>query len=550
MYFQQPVPSIPVSLQKEEFKIIDRYQYNPKYCLGQGSFGKVYIAIDLSTNEQVALKQMDIRNYSNDEYLKNQLISEVQIMKKLHHPNIVKFLDYFKSEKSYYFITEYCQNGDLREYLLSKKLTENEALAIFYQLIEGYKEIFRLGVIHRDLKPANILIDKGVFKISDFGFAKLVDKFNNEMLQTMVGSPLYMSLQILTGKPYTSKCDIWSLGIILFEMMVGDAPWKGINEKDLVNNIMKNKNVINEKKFSQNVEHLLNNMLAYEEKNRISWEELFILVEKLKNNQNNIVEIKNQNNHLKKKEKKTLIFSPKQEKNKVVISDNLKAEIHRFIVYTNELRAFINFFHFINIELFTNFSCLFEMISIKNSNYSLEKFLVLLSQFIRHSSKEMIRSSGDLQIKHPEISKNMQPFDSLFKILKKESFYHEKIYEEIMNMYLKNGFLIELKKDKDIGNVIYGDYTDKEKEKFQILMKYHGMAYLKEISYLLYEKKYDRRQILLIDYLIDTLTTFIKFYKNMEINFIELLKEKGECEDCIIYGGNVLLKYQRLLTIY
>ena len=542
--------SIP-SQKLEEYTKIDRYKYNPKYCLGQGSYGKVYIALDMITNQQVALKQMDIRNFKNDEYLKNQLVSEVQIMKRLNHRNIVKFMDYFQSNKSYYFITEYCQDGDLREYIINKKQTEDQALSILYQLIEGFKELFKIGVIHRDLKPANILIDKGVFKLCDFGFAKIVDNFNNEMLQTIVGSPLYMSIQVLTGKPYTTKCDIWSLGIILYEMIIGDAPWKGVNEKDLLNNISKQKNIIKDKKFGVIVDKLLNHMLAYEEKNRISWEELFELVDKIKLNKEGIIDSPGLLKGMVGDKKKTAIFSPNKNQDNVTISDNLKAEINRFIGQINELRGFISFLHFISIEMFTNYNILKEMLNNKgNSNFSFEKFLVLLAQFIRHNSKEIIRSFGEKQMKNPELNKNLIGFDKFFKIVKKESFYHEKIYEEIMNLYLKNGLLIELKKDKDLGNAIYGDYTEKEKEKFQKSLIFYGMSYIKEISQILYKKKYERSHLVLIDYIIDILMSFLKNPKNYELNYNDLLKEKGELEDCNFYGEKVLMKYQKLLTLY
>ena len=539
--------SIP-SQKLEEYKIIDRYKYNSKYCLGQGSFGKVYVALDMSTNLQVALKQMDIRNFKNDEYLKNQLLSEVQIMKKLNHRNIVKFLDYFQSNTSYYFITEYCQDGDLREYILSKKQTEDQALSIFFQLIEGFKELFKHGVIHRDLKPANILIDKGVFKLCDFGFAKIVDNFNNEMLQTIVGSPLYMSMQVLTGKPYTSKCDVWSLGIVLYEMIMGDAPWKGINEKDLLNNMTKQKNIVKEKKFGPIVDKLLVHMLAFDEKKRISWEDLFDLTEKIKNKE--FIQSPGLAKALYEK-KKTTIFSPNRvDKDNSLITDNLKAEISRFIGQINDMRAFLGFLHFLTVEMFANYSVLLGLIVKPNAIYSLEKFIVLLTQFIRHNSKEIIRTFGDKQIKNPELTKDFMGFENLFKIVKKESFYHEKIYEEIMNLYLKNGLLIELKKDKDIGNVIYGDYAEKEKEKFQKLVIFYGMGYLKEISVVIYSKKNERSHLVLIDYIIDVLTSFMKNSTFLEINFNELLKEKSELEDCHFYGEKVLMKYQKLLTFY
>ena len=94
------------------------------------------------------------------------------------------------------------------------------------------------GIIHRDLKPANILVNsKGEFKLADFGFAKFVDHYDSKLLMSIVGTPLYMSPQILSKTPYTTKSDIWSLGFILFEMITGTYPWMGVSETDLYRNI-------------------------------------------------------------------------------------------------------------------------------------------------------------------------------------------------------------------------------------------------------------------------------------------------------------------------
>ena len=81
-------------------------------------------------------------------------------------------------------------------------------------------------VVHRDLKPANILIHEGTYKIADFGFAKYVDNFGNQMLKSCVGSPIYMAPQLLEREAYTTKCDVWSLGVITYEMIYGLSPWR------------------------------------------------------------------------------------------------------------------------------------------------------------------------------------------------------------------------------------------------------------------------------------------------------------------------------------
>lgn len=105
-------------------------------------------------------------------------------------------------------------------------------------IVEGFKTLHQLKIIHRDIKPANILLHKGVAKITDFGFARVIDTgMNGNAIQyildpayfSRVGSPLYMAPQILEGLPFSSKCDIWSLGIMFFEMLYGKPPWDGEN---------------------------------------------------------------------------------------------------------------------------------------------------------------------------------------------------------------------------------------------------------------------------------------------------------------------------------
>lgn len=98
------------------------------------------------------------------------------------------------------------------------------------QLVMGFKELEKTGVIHRDLKPANILTHRGTVKIADFGLAKYVDNYGSSMLRSCVGSPLYMAPQVLMKKTYTTKCDIWSLGVLYFEMLSKEFPFNGRTE--------------------------------------------------------------------------------------------------------------------------------------------------------------------------------------------------------------------------------------------------------------------------------------------------------------------------------
>ena len=111
--------------------------------------------------------------------------------------------------------------------LLKKKgrMDEEEAFEVITQILCGFTQLVQEKIVHRDLKPANILIHDGIYKIGDFGFAKYVDNFGTQMLKSCVGSPIYMAPQLLQRQEYTTKCDIWSIGVIFYEMIFGRHPW-------------------------------------------------------------------------------------------------------------------------------------------------------------------------------------------------------------------------------------------------------------------------------------------------------------------------------------
>lgn len=163
-----------------------------------------------------------------DSYNLKNLQSEIDIMKKVHHENIVKLYDVYQTSNNMYIVTELC-DGDLCAYLdkNDKKLTEADAKRLIKQIMKGAKYLHSNGIIHRDLKPANILIKNGICKISDFGFAKNMGQAT--IMKSIVGTPLYMSPQLLKGIKYTSKSDLWSIGLIYYEMLHGRTPWPANN---------------------------------------------------------------------------------------------------------------------------------------------------------------------------------------------------------------------------------------------------------------------------------------------------------------------------------
>ena len=133
-------------------------------------------------------------------------------------------------------------------------------------------EIVKHNIVHRDLKPANILVHQNTFKICDFGFAKYLKELS-KMNKTSVGTPMYMSPQVLKGKPYTNKTDVWSLGVLAYEMMFGRTPWQGNSEDNLYKNMTSRPLQIPH--CSNYSYSLLKGMLEIEEVDRWTWSKIF-----------------------------------------------------------------------------------------------------------------------------------------------------------------------------------------------------------------------------------------------------------------------------------
>ena len=241
--------------------------------IGKGSFSLVYKANHLESNELYAIKVVSLKNLSRK--IIDSLENEINIMLKINHDNIIRLHETLKTKNHICFIMDYCCE-DLNKYIKKNgRLSEKQTKNFITQISCGLYFLNKLNLIHRDLKPHNILIsDSGTIKIADFGFVKEYD--TNIMMDTLCGSPIYMAPEILQHKKYDAKVDLWSLGVILYEMLTNELPFKATNHIELLKMIETKKfKIENYIVISKDCYNLLESLLVVEPKNRITYENFF-----------------------------------------------------------------------------------------------------------------------------------------------------------------------------------------------------------------------------------------------------------------------------------
>ncbi len=201
--------------------------------LGKGGFAKCYEFINQETEHSSAAKIIPKKSLVKSR-AKQKLISEIKIHKSLHHPNIVAFEHYFEDSENVYLLIEICHNQTLNELLKRrKKLTELEVQCYAVQIIKALKYLHSHRVIHRDLKLGNLFIsEKMEIKVGDFGLATKLE-FDGERKRTVCGTPNYIAPEILEGKTgHSYEVDVWSLGVIMYTLIIGKPPFETNNVKE------------------------------------------------------------------------------------------------------------------------------------------------------------------------------------------------------------------------------------------------------------------------------------------------------------------------------
>ena len=262
----------------EENKCLPTKKYKVIQKLGDGAYGTVYLATNLMTKQKVAMKKID--KVKDNEIDDMEIKNEIDILRKLDHPNIVKIIEFYSASKAYYIITDYCSCGELYNQI-KFQYNEYQLSVLFYQVFSGLYYLHSKNIVHRDLKLENILIsemepdkktNKKYFwiKIIDFGTAKIFEKNKNE--KTVIGSSYYIAPEVLQ-KNYNEKCDTWSAGVILYMLIVGRAPFDGKNDDEIIDNIKKGKFNDKHKKLlnaSSEVQDLVKHLLQVNVKKRFS----------------------------------------------------------------------------------------------------------------------------------------------------------------------------------------------------------------------------------------------------------------------------------------
>ena len=245
--------------------------------LGSGSFGRVFLVIHRQTKVQYAIKAIDKRNKTNIDG-KPYFRREIEIMYKIHHPNVVRLFGHFEDDLNCYFIMEYVSHGNLYNLLSrqkSKSIEPQIVASLMKDLISAVYYLHSMDppIIHRDIKPENALLgENDVAKLTDFGWSNYIDD-SGEQRNTFCGTPIYLAPEMIKSCGHDEHVDIWCIGCLMFELLTGKPPFSGADKEQLMINILHLK--INwPRDINKDAKDLITKILRAEPKSRISLTEM------------------------------------------------------------------------------------------------------------------------------------------------------------------------------------------------------------------------------------------------------------------------------------
>ncbi len=211
--------------------------------LSTGSAANIYLAVQKNLERQVVIKQL-MREFSLHKKLVSRFEQEAKIISSLRNDSIIHIYDYWKKGNSYYIVMEYVSGKTLKEILCQTfSFPGPEGLIVFYEIVKALEYAHNQGIVHRDLKPANIMIsEEGRLKILDFGIAHVVEK-NLTNMGVVIGTYSYMSPEQAVGNKIDNRSDIFSLGIVMYELLCGKKPFKKDEQGEVTEKIINQKPV-------------------------------------------------------------------------------------------------------------------------------------------------------------------------------------------------------------------------------------------------------------------------------------------------------------------
>ena len=244
--------------------------------LGCGSFGRVFLACHLKTKVLYAIKAIDKQNKTNiDE--KPYFRRELEVMYKIHHPNVVKLFGHFEDNKYCYFIMEFISRGNVYNLLTldKKKILSTKLVAtIMKDVISATYFLHNMNppIIHRDIKPENVLLNEGlVAKLTDFGWSNYIQEEKER--KTVCGTPIYLAPEIIKEQGHDERVDIWCIGVLLFELITGSVPFRGNDIETLKSNILHLK-ITWPKEMNPDAKDLISKILKLDPNKRLPLEDM------------------------------------------------------------------------------------------------------------------------------------------------------------------------------------------------------------------------------------------------------------------------------------